>query len=159
VAASPQAFATAWNALAPAAGVPTLSSSDLTINPGPGADTYIAPLTDQVGLVGVVNHSNGQVSQVILVWVPGGNQTQSNQVFRNAFNVLTKTLDATVTADEQTAATQALGLTASTPPFPSGSSATTTVTTDQVSTNYQRFEPTSYPGVTAISSTQAVQAR
>ena len=56
-----------WNANAAGTGVPVLTESEITaLENGPAATTFIAPLSDRVGLVGVVRNDDSSVAEVLL---------------------------------------------------------------------------------------------
>jgi len=66
----------------------------------------------------------------VLGWTPltdPGQEAAQNQAFQQAFAVLMKTVNVTVTDQEQATVASQLGLTSSTPPFPEGTSATATL--------------------------------
>jgi hypothetical protein len=94
------------------------------IDDGPSASTFIVELTDRVGLVGVVRNDDNSVAEVILVWIPGGDESESSQLYRDAFEVLTRTVNPNITVDQQEQLGNGLGLTADAPPFPAGETAT-----------------------------------
>jgi hypothetical protein len=103
--------------------VPALTESEITaLENGPAATTFIAPLSGQVGLVGGVRNDDSSVAEVLLVWIPGGDEAASNQLYRNAFDVLLRTVNPELTADERAALGDDLGLTAQAPPFPANES-------------------------------------
>jgi hypothetical protein len=103
--------------------VPALTESEITaLENGPAATTFIAPLSEQVGLVGVVRNDDSSVAEVLLVWIPGGDEAASNQLYRNAFDVLLRTVNPELTADEQAQLGDDLGLTPQAPPFPANES-------------------------------------
>src|SRR5690606_10692492 len=88
IADNARAFAERWNANAAGTNVPALTEAAVTaLDNGPSATTFIAPLSDRVGLVGVVRNDDQTVSKVLLVWIPGGDQAVSNQLYRDAFDV------------------------------------------------------------------------
>ena len=147
-----QAFAQQWNQLAAAAGtgVPQIRQSDVQkLENGPTSDTFVVYLSDDVGLLGVVRKSDQSVAQVIEVWVPGGNQPASSTLFRNAFDILTQTLSPELDQPARAALATSLGITATTPPFPSG----TNITTAAASQSYQAFtrDTTKYGQASAVS--------
>jgi hypothetical protein len=127
VALSVDAFQSDWNA-AVTNGVPMITSW----NQMPIGDD-IASVADLGGNIRVVLASrtrNGPVAAAILVWLPltdDAAQPAQNTLYRNAFAVMMKSVNASVTPDQQTAVATTLGLTPSKPPFPVGASADATL--------------------------------
>jgi hypothetical protein len=120
VAASATAFAEAWNENVTGTGVPRVRREDVVeLDRGPNGRTFVAPLSDEVGLVAVVR-DDGAVAQVLLAWIPGGDEEASNRLYRDAFDVLVVTVNPALTAPERGELATALGLDASHPPFPAG---------------------------------------
>jgi hypothetical protein len=118
------AFAEAWNQNVAGTGVPTISRDDATdIDDGPSADTVLVRLSSNVGLLGVVRNDDQSLAEVILVWVPGGDEAASNQLYRNAFDVMVRTLDPSLDQAARTALAGNLGLSSSQPPFADGATA------------------------------------
>ena len=67
--------------------------------------------------------------------IPGGDEAASNQLYRNAFDVLLRTVNPDLTADERAQLATDLGLNAQAPPFPSGE----TITAEAVPNRYSRY--------------------
>jgi hypothetical protein len=87
------------------------------------------------------------VAEVLLVWIPGGDETASNQLYRDSFDVLLRTVNPDLTPDERAQLGADLGLTAQAPPFPSDE----TVTAEAVPNRYSRHvRDTSAAANTAI---------
>jgi hypothetical protein len=106
-----------------------------TLEKGSSATTFIAPFSDQVGLVGVVRNDDQSVAEALLVWIPGGDEEQSNELYRASFDVLVQTVNPALTADERAQLAEQLGVTSSAPPFPSGQTANAVAGTSR----YNRF--------------------
>jgi hypothetical protein len=86
----------------------------------------IADLGGNIRLALVSASQDGPIAEAVLVWLPpsgSDDQTQQNQVYRDGFAVLMKTVDDKVTADEQATTAGELGLGPDAPPFPAGTSA------------------------------------
>jgi hypothetical protein len=127
VAVSGAAFAEQWNAAVQGTTVSQITQSDVrTFKDGPTATTFLVELSDDVGLLGVVRKSDGSVAEVIEVWVPGGTEPAGSQLFRDAFDVLLRTLNPDLDQAGRVAVAAQLGVTPSTPPFPAGTTATAT---------------------------------
>ena len=125
IAANARAFAARWNANASDTNVPAVTEAEVTaLENGPTATTFIAPLSDRVGLVGVVRNDDQSVAKVLLVWIPGGDEASSNQLYRDAFDVLVRTVNPDLTADARAQLGDELGLSSQAPPFPAGGTAT-----------------------------------
>jgi hypothetical protein len=136
VAPNARGFAERWNANAAGTNVPVLTEGEVTdLENGPAATTFIAPLSDEVGLVGVVRNDDQSVAEVLLVWIPGGDEAASNQLYRDAFDVLVRTVNPELTVDERVDLGIDLGLTAQAPPFPTDDR----VTVDAFPDRYSRF--------------------
>jgi hypothetical protein len=134
IAASARAFADAWNANTAGTDVPKLSDDEVTsLDNGPSATTFIAPLSDEVGLVGVVRNDDQSVAEALLVWIPGGDEQQSNQLYNDAFQVLARTVNARLDADARSSLADELGLSPDAPPFPRGETATAVAPPDRYS--------------------------
>jgi hypothetical protein len=129
------AFAQLWNENAAGTDVPEITRSAVErIDDGPAADTFLVRLSDRVGLVGVVRNDDGSLAEAILVWIPGGDEEASNQLYRDSFDVLTITVNPSLTVDQQEQLGRGLGLTPEAPPFPAGE----TVTMEAASDRYTR---------------------
>jgi hypothetical protein len=124
VAPSATAFAEDWNANAAGTDVPTLSRDDVTeLETGTNARTFVARLSGKVGLVAVVR-DDGSMAQILLAWIPGGDEATSTELYRGAFDVLVRTVNPALSDEERVALRDELGLDASRPPFPSAERAT-----------------------------------
>jgi hypothetical protein len=136
IAASARAFAAAWNANVVGTQVPALSENQVTaLENGPSATTFIAPFSDEVGLVGVVRNDDDSVAEALLVWIPGGDETASNELYRESFDVLVRTVNPSLSADQRAQLADQLGLSSEAPPFPQGQTANAVAGTDR----YNRF--------------------
>jgi hypothetical protein len=125
IATSATVFAEQWNANAAGTNVPALTAAEVTtLENGPTATTFIAPLSDHVGLVGVVRNDDQSVAKALLVWIPGGDQDVSNQLYRDAFDVLLRTVNPDLTPDARARVGNELGLSALSPPFAVGETTT-----------------------------------
>jgi hypothetical protein len=125
IATSASVFAEQWNANTAGTNVPALTDSEVTaLEDGPTATTFIAPLSDHVGLVGVVRNDDQSVAKALLVWIPGGDHDESNQLYRDAFDVLLRTVNPNLTPDARARVASGLGLSALAPPFAAGETAT-----------------------------------
>jgi hypothetical protein len=122
VAESPEAFATAWNAAIAAIAGTDLTPIDpdqLNVVDGTDADALVQPLSDQVGLAGVIRKDDGALAAVLLVWIPPADEA-SNALYREAFQTLAGVLDPALTEAEKAGLADTLGLGPTQPPFPSG---------------------------------------
>jgi hypothetical protein len=148
IAANAGAFADRWNANAAGTDVPALTDGELTaVENGPTATTFIAPLSKQVGLVGVVRNDDRSVAEALLVWIPGGDEPSSNQVYQQAFDVLAQTVSPGLNAEDRAQLAADLGLSPQAPPFPAGERATAEALPDR----YARFvHPTSASDATTV---------
>ena len=118
-----------------------------TLENGPTATTFIAPLSDRVGLVGVVRNDDRSVAKALLVWIPGGDEASSNQLYRDAFDVLVRTVNPGLTADARAQLGNELGLSPQAPPFSAGE----TATAEEFPNRFTRFvRPTSASDDTAV---------
>jgi hypothetical protein len=94
------------------------------IQEGPQANTMGVRLGGQVGVLAVIRKSDRSVAEAMLVWIPGGDQAASNQLYRDAFDVFLRTLNPTLDEAERASIASTLGLSPQAPPFPVGSTAT-----------------------------------
>jgi hypothetical protein len=95
----------------------------------------------------VVRNDDQSVAEVLLVWIPGGDEASSNQLYRDAFDVLVRTVNGDVGADELAELAEGLGLSTQAPPFPAGE----VTTSEFLSDRYSRFvRPTSVSDDTAV---------
>jgi hypothetical protein len=105
--------------------VPALTAAEVTtLENGPTATTFIAPLSENVGFVGVLRNDDRSVTKALLVWIPGGDQAATNQLYRNAFDVLVRTVNPDLPPDARARLSNELGLSALAPPFSAGETAT-----------------------------------
>jgi hypothetical protein len=155
VASSPKAFQTAWDAAAPAANVPTITSWDQM--PLDGDVANIANLGGNVRVALASKTADGPVAAAILAWLPppsSADQATQDALYRDAFSVLMKTVNPSVTASQQTAVATHLGLSPSKAPFAAGATADATLPPQ----HYRRaaLEPQGQSGVyTMIAVTEA----
>jgi hypothetical protein len=129
VAASPEDFRTAWNTAAAGTNVPTIDTPFVP-QPFAGDLASVADLGGNIRLALLSATNDGPVAEAVLVWLPlSGSEDQAtqNQAFRDAFNVLMKTVNPNVTAQEQTTVATALGLDSDHPPFETGTTKNTTL--------------------------------
>jgi hypothetical protein len=100
---------------------------------------------------------NGPVAEAVLAWLPSSDPSQAaaqNEAYRNAFDVLMATVDATVTSAQQAKVARGLGLTPTTPPFADG--ATGSATQGQVRYDLKALIPEGRSGVyTLIGATES----
>jgi hypothetical protein len=95
-----------------------------------GVEANIADLGGNLRVVVASDTPTGPVAAAILVWLPvadSGQVSTQNQRYRDAFDVMMKTVNAAVTPDQQETVAGALGLTTTAPPFPVGATAETTL--------------------------------
>ena len=119
VAESPEAFATAWNAAIAGTDLTPIDPDQLNVVNGTDADALVQPLSDQVGLAGVIRKDDGALAAVLLVWIPPADEA-SNALYREAFQTLAGVLDPALTDAEKAGLADTLGLGPTQPPFPSG---------------------------------------
>ena len=81
-------------------------------------------MSDRVGLVGVVRNDDRSVAEALLVWIPGGDEASSNELYRDAFDVLLLTVNPRLTADARAQLGNELGLSPQAPPFSADETAT-----------------------------------
>ena len=112
-----------------------------------GCLTYLVhKQRDRVGLVAVVRDDGG-VAEVILAWIPGGDEDESARLYRNAFDVLLRTVNPALTAQDRSGIASQLGLAEGRPPFDPGE----TVTADAFPQRYTRYvRGTSVSAETAV---------
>ena len=118
----PRAFAEAWNQ----AGVGHHGAPDQQqrraprSQTGPEADTFVVYLSRRASACSAWSATPTRPwPQVIVVWVPGGDQTASATMFyHDAFDVLTQTLSPDLDEAARAELATSLGLSATTPPFP-----------------------------------------
>jgi hypothetical protein len=135
VAASAREFADAWNANVAGTDVPRITREQVTeLDTGANATTFVAALSDRVGLVAVVRE-DGAVTEVLLAWIPGGDEEDSARLYRNAFDVLLRTVNPALTAQDRSGIAAQLGVTEGRPPFDPGE----TLTADVFPQRYTRY--------------------
>jgi len=124
VADSADAFQAAWNAAAPAAGVPEIGSwTDEEIAGHPALE---ADLGKNLRVVLLTDGEDGPVSEAVLAWLPTvlpSQEAEQNAAYQAAFGVLMQSVDEGVTDEQQAEVAGALGLSPSAPPFPEGTTA------------------------------------
>ena len=121
---SPDAFKDAWNTAAQAAGVATIST--WTQKPLAGHTGSGANLGGNLRLVLLSDNDTSPVAAAVLAWLPLENpseQAAQNAAYQKAFDVLMKTVTIRVTSEEQASVAKELGLSATAPPFPDGTTA------------------------------------
>jgi hypothetical protein len=126
LAASPGAFATAWNKSVSGTDVPALSEGpapppNWTEQSVAGIAAYRAELGGGVWLVALAQAPGAAVAQALLVWEPNvdpASQSAQNTLYRDAFQALMETVDTSITAAERLSVTLELGLTRNNPPYP-----------------------------------------
>ena len=151
VAASADAFMATWNAAAPASGVATIST--WTEKPLAGHEANVATLGGNLRIVVLTADGSptSPVSMAVLAWLPLSNpseQAAQNEAFQQAFGVLMKTVSATVTSEQEATVAQQLGLSAATPPFPDGTTATASL--DQKDYQLRALIPAGQSGVYSL---------
>jgi hypothetical protein len=126
----PADFLTQWNAAAAGTNVPTISQSQISqIIEGPRAGSFYATLTPtgsrnklppQVGIIGTLSATDPtQLSEVLLVYVSGPDESASD-FYWEAFQVLTKAVDPSITDAQIADLEKSLGRAQGLPPFPDG---------------------------------------
>jgi hypothetical protein len=126
LAATPQAFATAWNQSVQGTEVPVLSQGpapppNFTQESVGGVAAYLANLGGNVWLVALAQVPGAAIAQALLVWEPNVDSTQQpaqNALYRDAFQALMKTVNNSITALQRLKVTAQLGLTRRHPPYP-----------------------------------------
>ena len=148
--ASATQFAQTWNQNTAGTAVPRISSSDVTqVADGPEADTVIVPLSDSVGLLGVIRNNDQSLAQDVLVSVPGDNDVAANRLYQSAFDVLVRTLAPSLDEAARIELAGQLGLSNSQPPFPAGTSATATVDAQRYTAGFRADLQASFISVVA----------
>jgi hypothetical protein len=74
--------------------------------------------------------ADGPIAEAFLAWLPlsdSADQAAQNTLYRNAFNVLIKTVNSGATSAQQSRVSNDLGLTPDKPPFPLGTTNTSTL--------------------------------
>jgi hypothetical protein len=125
LAASPEAFATAWNQSVEGTEVPALSEGptpppNFTQEPVGGVAAYRANLGGNVWLVALAQTPGAAIAQALLVWEPNVDSAQEaaqNALYRDSFQVLMKTVNSSITALQRLKVTAQLGLTPRHPPY------------------------------------------
>jgi hypothetical protein len=85
-----------------------------------------ADLDGNIRLVLLSDDEDGPVAEAVLVWLPlsdASQQEAQNEAYQQAFGVLMKAVDASVTSSQQTKVAKQLGLSSTKPPFPNGATA------------------------------------
>jgi hypothetical protein len=118
--------------------------------PVAGVIANIADLGGNLRVVVASPAPNGPVSAAILAWLPPdpAKVAAQNELYRNAFAVLTKAVNASVTAEQQEAVATALGLTPQAPPFAVGTTASTSLASQQY--RLQALEPEGQAGADTL---------
>jgi len=99
-----------------------------------GVDTSVADLGGNIRVVVASNTPSGPLAAAVLVWLPLSDPSQAatqNEMYRNAFFVLVKTVNSAATEQQQATLATQLKLTPTTPPFPTGASASATLNPEQ----------------------------
>ena len=128
---------------------PTIS--DWTEKPLAGHVGSGASLGGNLRIVVYSDGDDGPVAAAVLAWLPLSDPSQEaaqNAAFHQAFDVLMKTVDVTVTEEQQASVAAQLGLSATAPPFPVGTSATATL--DDSSYQRQALTPAGQTGVYSL---------
>jgi hypothetical protein len=126
LAASPEAFATAWNHSVEGTQVPALSEGptpppNFTEESVGGVAAYVANLGGNVWLVALAQAPGAAIAQALLVWEPhvdSSQQPAQNALYRDAFQALMKTVNSSISALQRLKVTAQLGLTRRHPPYP-----------------------------------------
>jgi hypothetical protein len=118
--------------------------------PVAGVIANIADLGGNLRVVVASPTPNGAVSVAILAWLPPdpAQVAAQNELYRNAFAVLTKTVNPSVTAEQQETVATALGLTPQAPPFNVGTTASTSLSPQQY--RLQALEPEGQAGADTL---------
>jgi len=117
----------------------------------------VADLGGNVRVAVASKTPDGPVAEAFLAWLPlpdGADQAAQNTLYRNAFNVLIKTVNSEATSAQQSRVATQLGLTPDNPPFALGTTADSTL--GQQRYNLEAVQPEQTSGVdTLIGVTQA----
>jgi hypothetical protein len=126
LAASPPAFAAAWNQSVQGTEVPALSAGpspppNFTQESVAGVAAYVANLGGNVWLVALAQTPGAAIAQALLIWEPNVDSAElpaQNALYRDAFQALMKTVNNSITALQRLKVTGQLGLTRRQPPYP-----------------------------------------
>jgi hypothetical protein len=143
LAATADDFQQAWNTAAQGTSVGHITA--WTQKPVAGNVANYADIGGNLRVAVVSETEGSPVAVAVLGWVPLTDQSQQsaqNAAFQAAFDVLTKTVNATITSAQQAVLARQLGITDSQPPFPDGTSDTAT----QGSETYQLRALVPIPG-------------
>ena len=127
MAATADDFQLAWNTAAQGTSVGQITA--WTPKPVAGDFASYANIGGNLRVAVVSETEGSPVAVAVLGWVPLTDQSQQaaqNAAFQAAFDVLTKTVNATVTQPQQAVLAKQLGISDTTPPFPDGTSDTAT---------------------------------
>ena len=126
--ASLEDFQAAWNAAAQGTSAGQISAwSPIDVN---GTSADVANIGGNLRVGAVVSAANGPVTQVALGWLPladESQQPQQNAAFQDTFAVLVRTVNPGVSAGQQTDLASQLGISATQPPFPTGTKTNATL--------------------------------
>ncbi len=160
VAASPEAFATAWNHSVQGTQLATLSAGptpppNFTQQSIGGIAAYVANLGGNVWLAALAQSPGAAIAQALLVWEPNVDSAQEeaqNALYRDAFQALMETVNSSITTAQKLKVTAQLDLTRRQPPYPD----TTQKTAMQAPHQYDLFNvdpahPTQPGAATVIS--------
>jgi hypothetical protein len=153
------AFTTAWNQKVSGTNVPSFGSNVETDQIA-GVLATVADLGGNIRMAVISANAGAPVSQAMLIWLPdlgGANQATQNQLYRDAYAVLIQTVNPSAAEADIITLGQTLGLSASNPPAPSGSTTTGTLPPE----NYELFtaSPSGIIGASTVLSVVSSLAR
>jgi hypothetical protein len=91
-----------------------------------GHTASVADLGGNIRVVLLTDGEGSPVSEAVLAWLPqvlASDEAEQNAAYQAAFGVLMQTVDPGVTDEQQQEVAGDLGLSATTPPFPEGTTA------------------------------------
>jgi hypothetical protein len=99
-----------------------------------GVTASVADLGGNLRVAVAADTPNGPIAAAVLAWLPVSDPSQvaaQNEAFRNAFDVLVKTVNPSATEEQQATLASQLKLTPATPPFPTGTETSATLEPQQ----------------------------
>ena len=158
VAASLDDFQAQWNSAAENTAVaPITSWTPLDVS---GRTASVADLGANLRLVALTDGSSGPVTLAVLVWLPlddPADQPQQNELYRDAFAVLVRSVYPDATTEEQSTLAAELGLSADLPPAEDGASAEATLRRQRY--RLAGLDVSGAPGVDTLISVESALAR
>ena len=158
VAASLDDLQASWNSAAESTAVaPITSWTPLDV---PDHTASVADLGANLRLVALTDGSSGPVTLAVLVWLPlddPADQPQQNELYRDAFAVLVRSVYPDATTEEQSTLAGELGLSAALPPAEEGASAEATLRRQRY--RLAGLDVSGVPGVDTLISVESVLAR